>query len=608
MSFRSQILHKRPPSLVNGVQYRGRPNPHASPPYNPIRQLTCTECEETRLMLDWEKYTSEWKVTYYNMEISNDKTEWFPIPPTTPYIEGNVINLQPDTEYYFRVRAHNHKGYSPWSAVTAAKTESLPPQPTKPTNIAVDKSFIDPNRVKLQWDASPKEEKITSYVFNYQIVGEKTLQEVIMTDIADISKKQVNHFILSNLAANSMYNITIRGKNIVGDGESSTIKCKIMQNPKGPPEACLPPFRDPNYYANDKINLMWIDNESEDIHKYCIFMQSGDSWKKIADVANTFNQYMVDGLTENSTYVFKIQACNKGIQNNSWVVQEGAISASSKPIKTAPKPSDETAFTIVPKKATDGSIGYFKSANIGQLTDKSMLERIQPKHFIRKIYTSNDNKLYLDFATKEGKYIKGAITQLSLVEQNGNIHTLSKTLRNREGLFYWETNVTFAENKSYSLHILNILPVNYKNIHFTDHDAFKGNGGIWDSGLYKGQPIVNSYVRIKICVRSKKQDEMEESFTGQVLRYGKWSKNTITSCEIYNSLIEVRKVHGAKVDYNTDVGFEIRENDTGLYIYYLDNREIISASAKLYMTNSFFSRRENMEKMLIKEIKGRSEP
>ena len=131
MSFQSQILHKRPQSSNNGGKYRGRPNPCASPPCAPIQQLMCTEREETRLMLDWEKYTSEWKVTYYNMEISNDKTEWFPIPPTTPYIEGNVINLQPDTEYYFRVRAHNHKGYSPWSAIATAKTEPLPPKPTK---------------------------------------------------------------------------------------------------------------------------------------------------------------------------------------------------------------------------------------------------------------------------------------------------------------------------------------------------------------------------------------------------------------------------------------------------------------------------------------------
>jgi hypothetical protein len=601
MSFQSRILHKRPQLTNSGTRYKGRPNPHSSPPHNFIQQLICTKRGEKELTFDWKKYAPEWKITYYNIEISNDKTEWFPIPPTTPYIEGHVVNLEPDTKYYFRIRAHNHKGYSSWSAIVSAKTEPLPPIPSKPTNFTVDESFIDPNKVKLQWNVSPKEEKIQSYILNYNMVGGETLHAI--TDTISTLKKQVNYFILSDLAANTMYNITIRGKNMVSDGELAQIEYKTIKGPKGPPKARLAPCVDSCYNSHDKINLMWTDNDNEDIYKYCIYVNSENSWQKIADVPSASNKYMVKDLIENSTYTFKIRACNKGIENNRWVIQEGELSACSKPMKTLRKPSDESKYIIVPKKATDGSIGYFKSTNIGQLTDESSLEFL-PKHFIRKIYTFSNNKLYFEFLTEGDEYIKGAFTQLLLVEPNGNHHTLSKTRRNKEGGFYWNTDVEFVENKSYCLYILNTLPVNCKNIHFMNEDIFKGDGGVWDDGPYKGQPVVNSYARIKIFVRSKKQDKNEETFVGHVLRYGKWSKNTNTTYEIYNSLAEVRKIHGNEVNYNNDVEFEIRENDTGLSVYYLDNREIVSVSAKLYMTNSFFSRPADMERMLIKELPG----
>jgi hypothetical protein len=76
---------------------------------------------------------------------------------------GWVTGLARGTTYYFWVRTHNAKGWSPWSSRTSAKTHNFPPPPTLVTLTNITQSSLHSRFDSLGDGGSPVLEWQTAY-------------------------------------------------------------------------------------------------------------------------------------------------------------------------------------------------------------------------------------------------------------------------------------------------------------------------------------------------------------------------------------------------------------------------------------------------------------
>jgi hypothetical protein len=124
----------------------------------------------TSIRLSWTDNSSD--EDYFTVERSLNGSSWFSAQTTLPNIAAtDITGLQPNTTYYFRLRAGNAYGVSSWTSTVNATTDA-----DLPTVVAI--------RTVLQWDARPVDEQITKYevfertgqgpVYGYVKIGETT--------------------------------------------------------------------------------------------------------------------------------------------------------------------------------------------------------------------------------------------------------------------------------------------------------------------------------------------------------------------------------------------------------------------------------------------------
>ncbi|VDK50737.1 unnamed protein product [Anisakis simplex] len=103
-----------------------------SPPNAPSEEPLCTEITTNTLIVRWCKPTDDGGATTEEYKVEQrrpDEREWSELghSPTTEY---NVKNLQPNTEYLFRVSAKNKAGYGDYATMSSpAKTLSAGSKP-----------------------------------------------------------------------------------------------------------------------------------------------------------------------------------------------------------------------------------------------------------------------------------------------------------------------------------------------------------------------------------------------------------------------------------------------------------------------------------------------
>jgi hypothetical protein len=115
----------------------------AFPPPAP-QSLTATAITFQRIDLEWQPVA---EADSYEVQQSTDGVNFTTIRRPTA-TQMMIFELQPSTTYFFRVRAVNSGGESPWSNVASATTlaENQPSAPTELRAVALSKS-----RILLEW-------------------------------------------------------------------------------------------------------------------------------------------------------------------------------------------------------------------------------------------------------------------------------------------------------------------------------------------------------------------------------------------------------------------------------------------------------------------------
>jgi len=206
-------------------------------------------------------------------------------------------NLEPLTKYFYRIQASNLQGISEFSDVVAIETlEEIPNAPINFQGIPLSTTEIE-----LKWsDVSDNEtafeiERSTSTNANFKAVARK-------------AKNSTSH-IDKNLEPATTYFYRIRAvKNDLYSEYSSVISVQTNLHPPLVPTS-------PNAEATSETTgkLTWED-KSDNEAGYRLFRRVGllGDYEQLTELGANVTEYVMTGLTPNTTYYFIIQAFNSG--------------------------------------------------------------------------------------------------------------------------------------------------------------------------------------------------------------------------------------------------------------------------------------------------------
>lgn len=256
----------------------------------------------TTLKLTWNAVTT---ATGYTLEVSKNpdfSTLVFDNKTLTTN-EFTVSGLEEDTSYYWRVRASNSAGNSPYSLVRTFRTVkpiTIPNIPTllSPSDAAQEISIV-PN---LEWTL---------------VNGAKTYRVQLSKDsnfgtvLLDNASVTVNSLRINDLEEGVTYYWRVSAGNEAGNSAFSTIwsfKTRILLDPPIAPTLESP--SDQNTGLATTLKLTWSLISEAD--KYGIEVSTSQDFSSLisSNFALTDNEFTVSGLQEETKYFWRVRASN----------------------------------------------------------------------------------------------------------------------------------------------------------------------------------------------------------------------------------------------------------------------------------------------------------
>jgi hypothetical protein len=126
--------------------------------------------------ISFESVVAEWSsvdgADSYQYQYSTDQAfETSVNSGMTSLFTSNFSDMQPQTAYYWRVRAANVNGYSPWSEVWMFTTESTPLEPPVLVSPENNATGVDPSEIHLVW-----QDVFGASEFDYQISTDSSFE------------------------------------------------------------------------------------------------------------------------------------------------------------------------------------------------------------------------------------------------------------------------------------------------------------------------------------------------------------------------------------------------------------------------------------------------
>ncbi|KAM9732692.1 contactin-5 isoform 2-T2 [Menidia menidia] len=209
----------------------------------------------------------------------------------------------PLTPFEVKVGVYNNKGDGPFSDVVIIHSAEGEPREA-PSDVKAY-SFSS-SEIRVTWKApSPGPGKPRGYEVSYwkdteqEESGKK--QQTVKNETAAV---------LTGLEGNTLYHLTIKGFNSIGQGPATTpITAKTRKSPPAQPPANLMWIQEGN-----NVSLSWDpvkakDNESDVIGYMVLLKQEGRSYNQ---VTRTINPSTTLSLPEGGTYIMEVKALSEG--------------------------------------------------------------------------------------------------------------------------------------------------------------------------------------------------------------------------------------------------------------------------------------------------------
>lgn len=279
-------------------------------PSPPVGPLDVSEVTPDTCTLSWKSPLDDGgsPITNYIVEKLDVNGLWVKVSSFVRGLHYEVMGLEANKKYYFRVRAENQYGLSDPLAldepVLATYPFTVPDPPGAPKVIDWDSS-----NVKLIWDR-PRSDggaRIQGYQIEYRDVSDAAWQtnDILIKD---------NTYQLYNLSTGKEYEFRVRAKNIAGFSKPSASSSKFK--PKGKFTVPSAPGR-PTVVkiGKNSVDLKW-DRPTSDggsrLTGYIVEKRDvdGGSWIKCNDYNVLDTDYTVPNLVEGHNYEFRIIATN----------------------------------------------------------------------------------------------------------------------------------------------------------------------------------------------------------------------------------------------------------------------------------------------------------
>jgi parallel beta-helix repeat protein len=309
------------------------------PPDAPVA-VAATSLTHNSFQANWNASAT---ATGYNLDVATDAgfTAF-----VTGYNNNNITNftycsvtgLNPNTTYYYRVRAYNATGTSFSSNVINPATLQIP-APGSPVAIAA--TNITQTGFSANWNASA-----TATKYYLDVATDSTFISFITgynnKDVADATTVSV-----TGLSAYTIYYYRVRAYNAGGNSVSSnTVNLKTLQVlPPGAPTAIAA-----TSITQTSLNANWTASATATGYYLDVATNTGFTVYvpnyNNADVGNV-TTFQVTGLATNTTYYYRIRAYNPGgTSSNSIVISPSTLPASpSAPTTNSATNIGQTDFT-----------------------------------------------------------------------------------------------------------------------------------------------------------------------------------------------------------------------------------------------------------------------
>lgn len=214
--------------------------------------------------------------------------------------EHTIDSLAPATTYEIRVSAGNGGGST--AATIEATTSSPPPSPpSAPTGLRVTGATA--SSLTLVWDDASGE---TSYQVQWRPAGSSTWDS--LTKNANITTATI-----SDLQADSVYDLQVVAQNSAGDAASSTIQG--ITTPSGE----TPFTMSVGVATTSSLALSWSALNSASSH-LLEWKPSGDATWASASLGGAVTSHTLAGLLPGTTYEIRVTAYGEGWERLSPIV------------------------------------------------------------------------------------------------------------------------------------------------------------------------------------------------------------------------------------------------------------------------------------------------
>ena len=345
-----------------------------SPPNAPTG-LAATATSSTQINLSWTDVANE---TGFKIERKTGAGGTYSQIATVGagIVSYSNTGLTANTNYYYRVRATNAGGDSPYS--NEANATTLDTAPAAPSGLTA--TAISTTQINLSWTDNASNE--TGFK-----VERKTGTGGTYAQIGTVGAN-VTTYNDTGLTSGTTYFYRVRATNAVGDSAySNESNTTTFTNPPSAPTGLAA-----TAISSSQIDLSWTDVANETGYKIERKTGAAGTYTEIASVAAGVVTYSNTGLTVNTTYYYRVRATNSGgdspysneanattfdtIPAAPSALAATAISTTQVNLSWADNASNETGFKIERKTGSGGSYGEIATvgANVSTYSDTGLAE------------------------------------------------------------------------------------------------------------------------------------------------------------------------------------------------------------------------------------------
>ncbi len=259
------------------------------------------------------------------------------------------------TTYFYRVRATNAAGDSPYSPEASANTSAV--APSAPTSLTATPTSS--SQINLAWA-----DVVSETGFK---IERKTGAGGAYAQIATVGANIVTYSD-PGLTPSTTYFYRVRATNAVGDSPySPEASSTTLVPPPGAPASLTATAT-----SSSQINLSWPDVVSETGFKIERKTGSGGSYSQIATTGASVTTYSNTGLSSSTTYFYRVRATNAG-GDSSYSPEASATTSSSPSVFRSASSAGADSGTLTINKPTGTQSGDVMVATIAVRPDTTTI-------------------------------------------------------------------------------------------------------------------------------------------------------------------------------------------------------------------------------------------